>query len=54
MYGLKPDVDYINGKQKNWCKLSEELVSEKRNDIDWDNKLNPLGINEIWEKLNRN
>ena len=40
---MKPGVNYINRKQTNWCKLTEELVSEKGDNID---------IYEMWEELN--
>ena len=49
---VKLDFDYINRKQRNWSNLTEELVSEKGDNIDWDYESNTLEINEMWEELN--
>ena len=50
---MKPDVDYINRKQRNSSKFTEELEPEKGDNIDWNYSPHSLGVNEMWEKLNQ-
>ena len=50
---VKPDVEYIDRKQRNWTKLLEEFVSDKRDNIDWNYSPNIMDVNEIWEELSR-
>ena len=50
---MKPDVNYINRKQRKRSKLREDLVSEKGDNTDWNYKSNTLEIKEMLKELNR-
>ena len=43
---------YLNREQRNWFNLSEELISEKGDNIDWNYTFNALDAFEMLEKLN--
>lgn len=48
---LHTNVEYINVKQRNWSKVTENFVLERGNNIDWCVNQNS-SVNEMWEDIN--
>jgi hypothetical protein len=48
---VQTNIDYLNVRQRNWSKVTEKIVLDRGNSIDWTVN-SDLSVNEMWSDIN--